>query len=48
MEVTKTKVPMALIRRGVTPEINAIGTMVLMASLLILIAAQLILRRRAR
>ena len=36
------------IRRGVTPEINAIGTMVLMASLLILIAAQLILRRRAR
>ena len=35
------------IRRGVTPEINAIGTMVLMASLLILITAQLILRRRA-
>jgi spermidine/putrescine transport system permease protein len=33
------------IRRGVTPEINAIGTMVLAVSLLLLIAAQLILRR---
>jgi spermidine/putrescine transport system permease protein len=33
------------IRRGVTPEINAIGTMVLAASLLLLVAAQLILRR---
>lgn len=36
------------IRRGVTPEINAIGTMVLLASLVFLIAAQLILRKRAR
>lgn len=36
------------IRRGVTPEINAIGTMVLVASLFLLITAQVILRRRAR
>lgn len=36
------------IRRGVTPEINAIGTMVMVASLLLLIIAQLILRRGAR
>ncbi|MDQ2067467.1 ABC transporter permease [Xinfangfangia sp. CPCC 101601] len=36
------------IRRGVTPEINAIGTMVLVASLLVLITAQMMLRRRAR
>ena len=36
------------IRRGVTPEINAIGTMVLMASLVLLVAAQLILRKRGR
>ncbi len=33
------------IRRGVTPEINAIGTMVMLASLILLIIAQLILRR---
>ncbi|OZA02359.1 MAG: ABC transporter permease, partial [Rhodobacterales bacterium 17-64-5] len=33
------------IRRGVTPEINAIGTMVLATSLVLLIAAQVILRR---
>lgn len=32
------------IRRGVTPEINAIGTLVLAVSLILLIAAQLILR----
>lgn len=32
------------IRRGVTPEINAIGTMVLAVSLVLLVAAQLILR----
>ncbi|MGL6209905.1 MAG: ABC transporter permease [Paracoccaceae bacterium] len=32
------------IRRGVTPEVNAIGTMVLAASLVLLVAAQLILR----
>lgn len=36
------------IRRGVTPEINAIGTMVMLASLVLLIIAQLILRRNAR
>jgi spermidine/putrescine transport system permease protein len=36
------------IRRGVTPEINAIGTMVMAASLLLLIVAQLILRRGAK
>ncbi len=35
------------IRRGVTPEINAIGTMVLAVSLILLVAAQLILRRGA-
>lgn len=33
------------IRRGVTPEINAIGTMVMIASLTLLIAAQVLLRR---
>jgi spermidine/putrescine transport system permease protein len=36
------------IRRGVTPEINAIGTMVLAASLLLLVTAQLILRNGTR
>ena len=36
------------IRRGVTPEINAIGTMVMVASLVLLIVAQLILRRGPR
>ena len=35
------------IRRGVTPEINAIGTMVMGVSLGLLIMAQLVLRRRA-
>jgi spermidine/putrescine transport system permease protein len=34
------------IRRGITPEINAVGTVVLMASLLLLIVAQLVLQRR--
>ncbi|MGI9464928.1 MAG: ABC transporter permease [Aestuariivirgaceae bacterium] len=34
------------IRRGVTPEINAIGTLVLSTSLVLLIAAQLLLRSR--
>lgn len=38
----------ASIRRGVTPEINAIGTMVLATSLTLLIAAQFLLRARAR
>ncbi|WP_444451975.1 ABC transporter permease [Rhodobacter capsulatus] len=33
------------IRRGVTPEINAIGTMVMAASLLMLVIAQITLRR---
>ncbi|MBI1173205.1 ABC transporter permease subunit [bacterium] len=36
------------IRRGVTPEINAIGTMVLMTSLVLLVIAQVILRRGPR
>ncbi len=36
------------IRRGVTPEINAIGTMVLAASLVVLVAAQIILRSGAK
>jgi len=35
----------ASIRRGLTPEINAIGTMVLGISLILLIAAQLLLRQ---
>ena len=33
------------IRRGVTPEINAIGTMVLAVSLILLVTAQVLLRR---
>ena len=36
------------IRRGVTPEINAIGTMVLAVSLSLLVAAQFLLRMKAR
>jgi spermidine/putrescine transport system permease protein len=36
----------ASIRRGVTPEINAIGTLVLAVSLAMMAAAQLLLRRR--
>ncbi len=36
------------IRRGVTPEINAIGTMVLAASLALLVAAQAILQHKRR
>jgi spermidine/putrescine transport system permease protein len=35
-------------RRGVTPEINAIGTMVLAISLSLLVAAQFLLRMKAR
>lgn len=38
----------ASIRRGVTPEINAIGTMVLGVSLTLLVAAQFLLRARDR
>ncbi len=34
------------IRRGITPEVNAIGTMVLAVSLILLIAAQFLLRAR--
>ncbi|MGR3342109.1 MAG: ABC transporter permease [Paracoccaceae bacterium] len=37
----------ASIRRGITPEVNAIGTMVLGVSLTLLIVAQLLLRARA-
>ncbi|MFT5796556.1 MAG: spermidine/putrescine transport system permease protein [Candidatus Azotimanducaceae bacterium] len=36
------------IRRGITPEVNAIGTMVMGASLIMLVVAQLILRRRVK
>ena len=36
------------IRRGVTPEINAIGTMILAVSLILLVTAQIQLRRGAR
>lgn len=36
------------IRRGVTPEINAVGSVVLITSFVLLIAAQLILRRAGR
>jgi spermidine/putrescine transport system permease protein len=38
----------ASIRRGVTPEINAIGTLVLAVSLALMVAAQLLLRGRHR
>lgn len=47
---SKTTLPIYVfssIRRGVTPEINAIGSMVLGVSLVLLITAQLILRRGA-
>lgn len=36
------------IRRGITPEINAIGTLVLASSLMLMILAQLFLRTRGR
>jgi spermidine/putrescine transport system permease protein len=36
------------IRRGVTPEINAIGTVVLMTSLVLLVVAQMILQRGSK
>ena len=36
------------IRRGITPEVNAIGTMVMVASLILLVIAQLILRGDAK
>lgn len=48
---TETTLPLYVfssIRRGVTPEINAIGTMVLAVSLTLLVFAQFLLRRRER
>ena len=48
---TETTLPLYVfssIRRGVTPEINAIGTMVLAVSLTLLVAAQFLLRGRDR
>ncbi len=36
------------IRRGITPEVNAIGTMVLAVSLTLLVAAQVLLRRERK
>ncbi len=36
------------IRRGITPEVNAIGTMVLAGSLILLITAQLLIRQRQK
>jgi spermidine/putrescine transport system permease protein len=36
------------IRRGVTPEINAVGTTVLLSSLTLLMLAQFLLRARTR
>lgn len=48
---TETTLPVYVfssIRRGVTPEINAIGTMVLLTSLILLVAAQFLLRYKAR
>lgn len=48
---SKTTLPIYVfssIRRGVTPEINAIGSMVLAVSLCLLITAQFILRRGAK
>ena len=36
------------IRRGITPEVNAIGTMVLGVSLLLLVTAQFLLRARSK
>ena len=38
----------AAIRRGVTPEINAVGTVVLVTSLVLLVLAQLVLQRGER
>jgi spermidine/putrescine transport system permease protein len=48
---SKTTLPIyifASIRRGVTPEINAIGTVVLTVSLILLFSAQFLLRRGER
>lgn len=48
---SKTTLPMyvfASIRRGVTPEINAVATMVLVASLVLILVARVLMRERAR
>ena len=48
---TETTLPLYVfssIRRGVTPEINAIGTMVLAVSLTLLVVVQFLLRGRSR
>jgi hypothetical protein len=48
---SKTTLPIyvfASIRRGVTPEINAIATMVLVASLLMILIAQLLMRDKTK
>lgn len=48
---SQTTLPVYLfssIRRGVTPEVNAIGTMVLAVSLILLITAQTVLQRRRK
>lgn len=46
---SKTTLPMyvfASIRRGVTPEVNAVATMVLVSSLVLIVLAQTLMRRR--
>jgi spermidine/putrescine transport system permease protein len=48
---SKTTLPIyvfASIRRGVTPEVNAIATMVLVASLMLVLIARLLMREKAR
>ena len=47
---TQTPLPIyvfASIRRGVTPEINAIASMVLMASIIIIVSARILMRERS-
>ena len=41
-----TAVYLTLLRRGITPEVNAIGTVVLAVSLTLLVVAQFLLRER--
>lgn len=48
---SKTTLPIyvfASIRRGVTPEVNAIATMVLVASLMLILIARLLMREKTR
>ncbi|MDX3975597.1 ABC transporter permease [Shinella sp.] len=48
---SKTTLPIyvfASIRRGVTPEVNAIATMVLVASLMLIVIARLLMREKTR